>query len=252
MASDALVASAKTIKRAVTWTRQRATDEYERRTRRPLFDDARLGWALAVRSHVHRQALRGFANVERARPLAVVEEWPSWVSEGLERLCEAFEVYARIDPGWSLLVRWPTIARDLGVLGPGELDADVLEAIATATARARAEVDVSVSARAKDADARAFFTGVCLRRASVTPADVQLLAIGVGLEPPASKLDPGRRRWAERSARWKVDHDSRERMAALSAADLLLDPPDLAARDWDEMLRGVSARSDSARAPERP
>jgi hypothetical protein len=132
------------------WTRKRCAEEYLRRTGRPPLDDARLGWALAVRAHIHEQALRGFANVGRARPVGVSADWPDWVTVGVGALRPAFDAYCAVDFGWVLLLEWPKIALDLGVLGDG-LRADVAKRAEgiEAVERARRELDVSRGARAR-------------------------------------------------------------------------------------------------------
>jgi hypothetical protein len=201
-----------------------------------------------VRAH----ALRAFANAGRARRVAVESSWPAWVEEGLATLRPTFETYRAIDAGWGLLVDRPTIARDLTREAslPSDLatSARVMDVISKATR----ELDVSRGARAKDEDLRAFYAGVSLRRRAVTPAELNLLAIATGLESPPSNLDPGRRRWADRAKRWEIARAEREVLAALAAADLLLDSDGVAAREgWRELL-GVSHRSDSARGPEAP
>jgi hypothetical protein len=231
------------------WTKRRCVREYERRTGRCASDDARLGWALAVRAHIHQQALRAFANVGRRRALRVCAEWPAWVQEGVEALQDAFGVYEAIEPGWNLLCVWPTITADLGLLAGGAPTATVEAAIQEAVARAQRELDLSVGARARHEAERAFFAGVAARRTGVTPADVQLLAIAVGIEDPPTKLDAGRRRWAERAARWALSREEQAAPAGLVAADALLDAR--SEHTIDRLLEalGVSDRLDSARGP---
>jgi hypothetical protein len=206
------------------WTRKRCAEEYLRRTGRPPLDDARLGWALAVRAHIHEQALRGFANVGRARPVGVSADWPDWVTVGVGALRPAFDAYCAVDFGWVLLLEWPKIALDLGVLGDG-LRADVAKRAEgiEAVERARRELDVSRGARAKDEEKRAFFRGVSMRRPDVTAAELNRLAIVVGLEPEPMNPESSRRRWMERMTRWALSPEERDRLAELADVDSLLD-----------------------------
>jgi len=224
------------------WTRERCAAEYSRRAGRLAFDGVRLGWALAVRAHLHTQALRAFANLGRSRPVGVTEEWPSWVEEGLGTLRSAFEAYRAIDAGWGLLVERPAIARDLGLLDGSTPSIEVVEsaAVADVVTKAKRELDLSRGARAKDEEARAFFTGVSMRRPSVTAAELNLLAIAVGLEPPPRVLDPGRRRWVDRAERWALSRADRDALAGLAAVDLLLDEGPAGAGDGWLALLGVS------------
>lgn len=235
------------------WTRRRCVAEYERRTGRSASDEARLGWALAVRAEVHAHALRAFANVGRARPVAIEIERPAWVEEGLVALRSTFEAYRIVDPGWGLLVDRPTIVRDLGLLDGAPLPSEVAgnARVMDVVSKAKRELDVSHGARAKDGELRAFFSGVSMRRQAVTPAELNLLAIATGLEPAPTSLDPGRRRWADRVKRWELAREERAALAALSAVDLLLDEGPAVRERWRELL-GVSDRLDPARGPDVP
>jgi hypothetical protein len=201
---------------------------------------------------VHAHALRAFANAGRARPVSVERDWPAWVEEGLVTLRPAFEVYRATDAGWGLLVEGPTFVRDLGLLDGAPLPSATNARWMEAVSRATRELDLSRGARAKDEDLRAFHAGVSMRRQGATPAELNLLAVAIGLESPPMNLDAGRRRWAERAKRWELARAEREVLALVAAADLLLDRHGLTVGDvWRERL-GVSDRLESGQGPEGP
>jgi hypothetical protein len=101
-------------RRRTPYAREVCAAIYEERTGRLASDDGRLGWALAVRAAVREQALRAFANLARARPVAVGVEWPGWAGEGLSALSSAFEAYRAVDAGWGLLVDYSPSRRRSG------------------------------------------------------------------------------------------------------------------------------------------
>ncbi len=222
-------------------TAEQCGAEYAKRTGRCVFDDVRLGWALALREHLRQQALRAFANLSRARAVAFEPEEPGWVSEGLVSLRPAFEAYGQLDPGWRVLLAWPAFVKELGTLEPEGARAlleglGVMPEVRLALERAQGELDVSHGARAEDTALRELFVGVSMKRPAVTASEVSLLAIAIGLDQ-TGKLDPARRRWVERMRRWAAAPERRHELAGIAAADVLLD---VEPRPWapSELLTG--------------